>query len=74
MHTTYPPTTLRWHTSEENPDAQEYLRNGEFSVEIGLDNPFGKILVDQAIEETVNKNTLTPGGPKCFNLKNLAYW
>ena len=44
-------------------------RNGGFSVQIGLDNPFGKIPVDQAIEETVNKDTQTSGGTKGFSLK-----
>ena len=34
--------------------------------------PFGKIPADQAIEETINKNTQTSGGTKGFNLKSAA--
>ena len=32
-------------------------------------NPFGRILLDQTCEETVNGNTQTPGGIKVFSLK-----
>lgn len=49
--------------------AEEYLLNGGFSVQIGSENPFGRIPVDQAVEETVNKDTQTPGGTKGFSLK-----
>ena len=33
------------------------------------DNTFGGIHVDQTLEETVNKDTQTPGGTKGFSLK-----
>lgn len=33
------------------------------------DNAFGRIPVDQTLEETVNKDTQTPGGTKGFSLK-----
>lgn len=33
------------------------------------DNAFGRIPVDQTLEETVNKDTQTPGGTKSFSLK-----
>ena len=46
--------------SQEHPDALKHLRNGGFSVQIGPDNPFGRIPVDQTIEETINKGTQTP--------------
>ena len=42
---------------------------GGFSVQIGSHNPFGRIPVDQTIEETINKDTQTPGGTKVFSLK-----
>ena len=58
--------------SQEHPDAFEHLRNGGFSVQIGPDNPFGRIPVDQTIEETINKDTQTPGGTKGFSLKPSA--
>ena len=35
-------------------------------------NPFGRILVDQACEETVNKDTQTAGETKWFSLKLMA--
>lgn len=39
---------------------------------MGRQNPFGRIPVDQTIEETVNKETQTPGGTKGFSLKPAA--
>ena len=33
------------------------MKSGGFAVQLGEDNPFGKIPVDQACEETVNKDT-----------------
>lgn len=41
---------------------------GGFSVQLGNENPFGRIPVDQTIEETINKDTQTPGGTKGFSL------
>ena len=58
--------------SQGHPDALEHLRNGGFSIQIGPDNPFGRIPVDQTIEETINKDTQTPGGTKGFSLKPSA--
>ena len=60
------------HLPEEHPDTLEYLRSGGFSVQIGEDNPFGRIPVDQTCEETVNKDTQTSGGTKGFSLKPNA--
>ena len=54
---------------EEHPDVLAYLRSGGFSVQIGATNTFGRIPVDQTCEETVNKDTQTPGGTKGFSLK-----
>ena len=48
------------------------MKSGGFAVQLGEDNPFGKIPVDQACEETVNKDTKSPGGTKGFNLKPKA--
>ena len=47
---------------------QHFLKGG-FSVQIRDKNPLGKIPLDQAIEETVNKDTQTAGGTKGFSLK-----
>ena len=49
-----------------------HFQQGGFSIQIGSSNPFGRIPVGQAIEETVNKATQTPGGTKGFSLKHGA--
>lgn len=60
------------HLEEDHPDVIAYFRSGGFSVQIGDENPFGRIPVDQACEETVNKDTQTAGGTKGFSLKPRA--
>ena len=45
------------HLVDEHPDVFTYMKSGGFAVQVGEDNPFGKIPVDQACEETVNKDT-----------------
>jgi len=57
---------------EEHPEIYAYLSDGGFSVQLGSRNPFGRIPVDQAVEETVNRDTQTPGGTKGFSLKPNA--
>ena len=52
-----------------HPDVYTEFMEGQFSVQLGSTNPFGRIPVDQAIEETVNKDTQTAGGTKGFSLK-----
>lgn len=52
-----------------HPDVFKEFMEGGFSVQMGSTNPFGRIPVDQAIEETVNKDTQTAGGTKGFSLK-----
>jgi len=54
---------------EEHPEAFKYLRSGGFSVQIGEGNPFGKVPVDQACEETVNRETHMAGDTKGFSLE-----
>ena len=54
-----------------HPDVHEYLADGNFSTQIGNDNPFGCIPMDQTIEETINKDTQTPGGTKGFSTKKV---
>ena len=49
----------------DHPDVYIHFQQGGFSVHIG-----SKIPVDQAKEETVNKDTQTPGGTKGFSLKH----
>ena len=57
---------------DDHPAIHKQLTNGGFSVQTGDKNPFGRIPVDQTIEETVNKDTQTPGGTKGFSLNPAA--
>ena len=41
----------------------EFMQGG-FLFQLDSNHPFGRIPVDQTIEETVNKDTQTPGGPR----------
>ena len=45
---------------------------GGFSVQLGSQNPFARITVDQTIEETVNRDTQTAGGARGFSLNRAA--
>ena len=58
--------------STDHPVVHVQLENGRFSVKLGRQNPFGRILVDQIIEKTINKDTKTPEGSKGFSLKPTA--
>jgi len=44
-----------------HPDVYSEFMRGGFSVQLGPTNSFGRIPVDQTIEETINKDTQTPG-------------
>ena len=44
---------------ETHPVVNQHMLHGGFSVQLSEHNPFGKIPVDQTIEETVNKDTQT---------------
>ncbi len=57
------------HLEEDHPDVVAYFKPDGFSVQIGAENPFARIPVDQTCEETVNKDTQTPGRTKGFSLK-----
>ena len=57
---------------EKHPDIYQSFQEGGFSVQIGRCNTFGRIPVDQTTEETVNKNTKTPGGTCRFSLNTSA--
>ena len=54
-----------------NPELYEYLINGGCSTQIGENNTYGCIPMDQAIEETINKDTQTAGGTKGFITKKV---
>jgi hypothetical protein len=63
---------------ETHPMVNQHMLHGGFSVQLSEQNPFGKIPVDQTIEETVNKDTQTAGKQDSFllvtgaTLKSLA--
>lgn len=44
--------------------SRPHFIEGVFSVQLGRNNPFGKIPIDQTIEETVNKDTKTAVEPR----------
>lgn len=46
----------------------EHLTTGGLSVQLSDGNTFGRIPVDQTIEETVNRDTQTAAGTKGFSL------
>ena len=50
---------------------QQFMQCG-FSVQLGSQNPFGRITVDQTIEETVNRGARTVGGANGFSLNRAA--
>ena len=54
---------------EDHAPLYNHFKNGGFVTQLGDANTFGKIAIDQAIEETANKDTQTPGGTKGFSLK-----
>eukprot|EP00794_Sanderia_malayensis_P020731 gene20733-22764_t len=55
--------------STTHSEVDEYFKAGGFSTQMSDRNTFGKIPMDQTIEETVNKDTQTPGGTKGFSLR-----
>ena len=54
---------------DTHPSVHTFLENGDFAVQMSASNPFGSIPIDQAMKETINKDTQTPGGTKGFSLK-----
>ncbi len=52
-----------------HPDVHAEIMAGKFSMQLGIVIPFGRIPVDQTIEETVNKDAQTAGGMNGFSLK-----
>ena len=57
-------------TTLVGPARRHQLDLGTGIFTMGSLNPFGKIPVSQTIEETINKDTQTPGGTKGFSLKH----
>jgi hypothetical protein len=55
-----------------SPDLHQHFLNGKFSVQLKSRNPFGKIAIDQTLEETINRDTQTSGGTRGFSTKQGA--
>ena len=54
---------------ETSPVLHDHFINGGFSVQLRNEHPFARIALDQTTEETVNKDTHTAGGTRCFSIK-----
>ena len=65
----YPPVYYYQMKNVPHPEVYEHLKNGGMSVQLGMTNIFGCILVDQAIEEIANKDTLDSKGHERIQFK-----
>ena len=58
--------------STDHPHIHAYLSTGGFSVQHSDDNTFGRVLIDQTLDKTVNRETQTAGGTQVVSLKVAA--
>jgi len=49
------------------------FKHSWFAFQIGESNTFGRIPIDLTAEETINKDTETPGGMCCFSLNSSGF-
>ena len=56
----------------EHPDVYEEFSKGHFSVQMSDHNTFGRNEADKTIENTINRDTKTPGGQTGFSRKYAA--
>lgn len=56
----------------DHPEVYQSFMEGQFSVQLAGDNPFGRLPVDQTTAVTVNKDTKIAGGVTNFSLKTQA--
>ena len=64
--------TKMYSLKDKHPEVYNIFCNGEFSVQVADQNPFGRIPVDQTIEMTINKDTQKAGGITKFSKKSGA--
>ena len=64
--------TKMYSLKDKHPEVYNIFCNGEFSVQVADQNPFGRIPVDQTIGMTINKDTQTAGGITKFSKKSGA--
>ena len=55
-----------------HPSVYNAFIAGQFSVQLSNDNPFGRNESDKTIENTINKDTKTPGGLTGFSMNKPA--
>ena len=59
--------------SDTHPQVYKHMLEGGFSVQLGEHSNFGRIPVDQTIEETINKDTQTAGNVVVFISRFYIY-
>ena len=59
------------HLEETNPEAHEFLKSGGFLVQIGDQDPFGRVPVDQHARKRSIRTPRQPGAPKASVLKQF---
>ena len=57
---------------ETHPEAHRMLENGDFGFQRTSEHGFAQVLVDQTIEQTLNRSTKTKGGIVGFSLRKGA--
>ena len=60
------------HLEQNSPDLHAHFAKGGFSAQLRKGNPFGRLPIDQTLEETVNKDTQTSGRTRGFSLNKGA--
>ena len=56
------------HLPENQPDIYRHMLNSGVSLQSSSTNAFGRVPVDQTVEETINRDTQTAGGTKGFSV------
>ena len=64
------------HLPTNHPDVYQQFLQGRFTVQMKTQNPFGRNEMDKCIENTINKDTKTPGGLARFstNIGAINRW
>ena len=62
------------HLEDDFPEIHSEFENGNFSVQLSSDNPFGRMEADKVIETTINKDTKTPGGTTGMYRTSVCFW
>ena len=69
--------------SSTHPEAHKLLQDGEFAVQRSTEASFSQVAVDQAVEQTVNRDMKTAGeiigfslnpGARKTAIRNISFW